>query len=326
MGESIAILYHSDMDGQVAAWVAINYLDSEPGADIHTFPVQYEVPLPEEFTSRQWSAIYILDFSLEPEVFDKMLEAHDGKLVMLDHHKSAAKKYGEHWKVDGLGEGDSIDPYIWAPDDDTKVVFHIGVAGCTMTEYYFQAQYGDEPSHEVSLPELVRYAADHDLWKFELPHSEEIRAAFRSYPMNLATCKMLADELQAAPGHLVEEGRAILRFKQQIVDTAVRHAEWVEMNGVRGLAAEMPVAGLISDVAGRLAEQEGAAFGCCWFKVSGKDDWVYSLRSRGDFDVSELASKMGGGGHAKAAGFNTLFNPFEFLTGEKFKPETVDQK
>jgi phosphoesterase RecJ-like protein len=83
------------------------------------------------------------------------------------------------------------------------------------------------------------------------------------------------------------------------------------------------VAGLISDVAGLLAEQDGASFGCCWFKVTASDDWVYSLRSRDDFDVSELASKAGGGGHARAAGFTSLHNPFEFLTGEKFKPAEV---
>ena len=33
--------------------------------------------------------------------------------------------------------------------------------------------------------------------------------------------------------------------------------------------------------------------------------WQYSLRSRSDFDVSEIAKKFGGGGHAKAAGFAT---------------------
>ncbi|NIV11578.1 MAG: bifunctional oligoribonuclease/PAP phosphatase NrnA, partial [Aliifodinibius sp.] len=30
---------------------------------------------------------------------------------------------------------------------------------------------------------------------------------------------------------------------------------------------------------------------------------VYSLRSRGDFDVSALAERFGGGGHKNAAGF-----------------------
>lgn len=315
MPKPIAILYHSDMDGLVAAWVATKYLDSEDVL-LELFPVQYEQPLPKEFTERQWDEIYILDFSLPIELFEVMLAEHAGKLVMLDHHKSAIETYGAHWKVDGIGE--TSDPYLWSPDDDTKVIFHNGVAGCTMTEYYFQGQYSDDPSKEVSLPKIVEYAADHDLWRFDLPNSKEIRAAFRSYPMNMATCQMLADKLQSNPSKLVAEGKAIVRFKNEIVATAVRHAEWIQIGGATGLAAEMPVAGLISDVAGELAEQEGAEFGCCWFKVAGSDDWVYSLRSRGELDVSQLAMQHGGGGHAKAAGFNTNTNPFGFLTGERF--------
>lgn len=37
---------------------------------------------------------------------------------------------------------------------------------------------------------------------------------------------------------------------------------------------------------------------------SGK--FQYSLRSRGDFDVSAIAKKFGGGGHKNAAGFNVV--------------------
>jgi len=34
-----------------------------------------------------------------------------------------------------------------------------------------------------------------------------------------------------------------------------------------------------------------------------KGRYQYNLRSRGDFDVSEVAKQFGGGGHAGAAGF-----------------------
>jgi nanoRNase/pAp phosphatase (c-di-AMP/oligoRNAs hydrolase) len=39
-----------------------------------------------------------------------------------------------------------------------------------------------------------------------------------------------------------------------------------------------------------------------WFQ-NAEGKYVYSLRSRHGFDVSELAKKFGGGGHAGAAGF-----------------------
>jgi len=37
----------------------------------------------------------------------------------------------------------------------------------------------------------------------------------------------------------------------------------------------------------------------------------YSLRSRGEVDVSEVAKRFGGGGHVKAAGFVSAKPPWE---------------
>jgi len=45
-----------------------------------------------------------------------------------------------------------------------------------------------------------------------------------------------------------------------------------------------------------------APFSVGWF-VRSDGLFQYSLRSRGDFDVSELAKLWGGGGHKAAAGF-----------------------
>ena len=48
------------------------------------------------------------------------------------------------------------------------------------------------------------------------------------------------------------------------------------------------------------------------FFVTQNGEVVYSLRSRGDFDVSKVAVELGGGGHHNAAGF-TIWKvlPFE---------------
>lgn len=317
MGEHIAILYHGDMDGLVAAWVTRHYLTG-PGVHIDTFPVQYDTPLPQKFTTHHWSAIYILDFALPPKVFDELASKHTGKLVMLDHHKTAAEAYEEHWKIDGVTAYNG--PFIWSPDETCKVVFHVGTAGCTMAELYFQGQYGeyeDPPSIPVILPKLVQYAADHDLWKFELPLSKEIRAAFHSYPMTLETCTALQLQLSRNFPQLAAEGAAILRTQQRIVDSAIANAEWIQLGDHRGLAVEMPVSGFISETAGKLSEEPGAAFGCCWFKVCGKPEWVYSLRSHTDFDVGQLAKSFHGGGHKAAAGFTSRRSPLDFLTMER---------
>lgn len=57
----------------------------------------------------------------------------------------------------------------------------------------------------------------------------------------------------------------------------------------------------VPDIAGELAKER--PFGACYFdRQDGKRQW--SLRSRdGGADVSEIAKRHGGGGHAQAAGF-----------------------
>ena len=58
----------------------------------------------------------------------------------------------------------------------------------------------------------------------------------------------------------------------------------------------------VSDVANTLCRKyPDAEFAACYFDLPGKRIW--SLRSIGDFDVSAVASKLGGGGHKNAAGF-----------------------
>lgn len=56
----------------------------------------------------------------------------------------------------------------------------------------------------------------------------------------------------------------------------------------------------ISELLDHLARNDTFAMG--WWQ-RGDGEFQYSLRSRGDFDVSELAKKYGGGGHKNAAGF-----------------------
>ena len=56
----------------------------------------------------------------------------------------------------------------------------------------------------------------------------------------------------------------------------------------------------ISELLGFLCNGETFAMG--WWQRS-DGSFSYGLRSRGDFDVSELAKRHGGGGHKNAAGF-----------------------
>lgn len=149
-------------------------------------------------------------------------------------------------------------------------------------------------------PWLVDYTEDRDLWRHALPETENINAALRSYPLDFA----LWDEFHGNMGQremFKREGAAIRRLERQMVETHVRHAREIEMDGHRILAVNATV--LFSEIAGELAKCR--PFGACYFdRFDGKRQW--SLRSDDNgVDVAAIAKLHGGGGHAHAAGFET---------------------
>lgn len=186
-------------------------------------------------------------------------------LTILDHHKSAQEALGDL-------------PYA---------VFDIHRSGAILAWEHFHP--GKEP------PALLRYVQDRDLWRFELPNSREVTAALSSYPMEFA----LWSRLDIAD--LARDGTAILRFRTQTVETMVSFARYGEVGGYR-----VPIVNATahwSDVGeAMLAKFPDASFVGAYFDdAEGYRRW--SLRSRPDFDVSEVAVRLGGGGHRQAAGF-----------------------
>ena len=264
------VLYHANCaDGFCAAWAAYGVL----GDGAEYAPAQYGEP-PPDVTGR---AVYILDFSYKADVLRQMIGQADS-LVLLDHHKTAEAE------LSGIaGE--------FADSPKCLIRFDMGKSGARLTWDYFYGLSG------MPTPWLVDYTEDRDLWLWKLPDSREISAALASIPFDFAAWNLLHDT--NARIRMVVEGVAILRYQQQQVESLAKHAREIELDGHKVLCVNTPV--LISEVAGKLAENR--PFGMTYFET-GDGKRVYSLRSReGGVDVSEVASKRGGGGHRNAAGY-----------------------
>ena len=273
------VIYHANCwDGFCAAWVARKAL-----GEIEAFP-GYDGSAPPAVAGR---VVYILDFSYPRDVMERI--ATDARrLVVLDHHKTAAEA------LDGLDQ----------PESGIDVWFDMAKSGGRLTWEWFTRCDGPSPS-DVFIPPspwLVDYTEDRDLWRHALPESENINAALRSYPLNFDLWDRLGNVADVINGtHLVQEGKAIRRAERQIVDTHVRNAREIEMDGHRVKAVNATV--LFSEIAGELAK--GRAFGACYFdRQDGRRQW--SLRSDAEgVDVSAIAKAHGGGGHRQAAGFES---------------------
>jgi len=272
------VVYHSPcLDGYTAAWAAwLKY----PDAEFH--PGVYGEP-PPDVTDRD---VYLLDFSYKRAVMLALMEtAH--RIVILDHHKSAEADLA------GLDEL----PHCKA---NVYVYFDMDKSGARLAWEYFHSK--------ETVPLLVRYVEDRDLWRFALQSSREVNAVLFSYDYDFATWNVLCARIERAAGFasLHDEGEAILRKQDKDVRELVaktRHtATFTRMNEAE--PAVVPAINLpyvfASDAGNLLAE--GAPFAAVYY-YDGKA-WNFSLRSKeGCADVSEIASLYGGGGHKHAAGF-----------------------
>ena len=148
--------------------------------------------------------------------------------------------------------------------------------------------------------EFIDYIQDRDLWRKALPYGDEFTIALRSYPQDF---EKWDDLIVDGVGRLFNEGRVIQRYYRLRVEELKRHAYKARLGGHDIWISNAPYFAA-SEVAGELCDRDGA-FGACYFEIEG-GRFQYSLRSRGDFDVSAVAKQFGGGGHKNAAGFNTV--------------------
>lgn len=267
------ILYHASCyDGFGAALAAFMKLGDD---DVEYVPVSFGMPTPELEIN---SLVYIVDFSYPIDVLDRLAHMMK-KVVVIDHHKTA--------------EADLRD---WPAD---LKIFDMSHSGAMLTWMYFNQPPAGGP---LMLPPLFfRYLEDRDLWRWELPNSRAFSAGLASHPYDMTTWEEFVLDGAAGVDRLVEEGEHILRYQANVVALHVAAARPREFDGRLVPIANASV--LMSEVGeALLLAYPNSPFSLTWFlNADGKVQ--YSLRSRPGFDVSVVAKRYGGGGHAQAAGF-----------------------
>lgn len=260
-------IYHGGCDdGFAAAWCVRKGLRGE----VDFFPGVYQKD-PPPHTGRD---VIFVDFSYKRPVLNAMARLSNSILI-LDHHKTAAEDLA-----------DLPPPKSGAV---MTALFDMERSGAAMAWDFFV---GD------ARPSFIEYIQDRDLWRKQLPQGDEFTIALRSYPQDFATWDAL---VAAGAPALIKEGYAIQRYYRLRVEELKRSAYAARIGHDRCYVANAPYFAA-SEVAGELSTSE--AFGACYFEAEG-GRWQYSLRSRGDIDVSAIARRYGGGGHKAAAGFSS---------------------
>ena len=210
--------------------------------------------------------IVIVDFSYARPILEEMARSA-ASLVVLDHHITAEKTLADL-------------PYAY---------FDLKKSGAVL---------GWEWAHDEPAPWLLRYIQDKDLWNWALPNSREISAALASYPFDFELWNSFQQQ------ELERDGRAILRYENELVTNLASLAILMQFEGVTVPAVHSPL--LTSQIGERLSARY--PFCLIWHDRDGRR--YYSMRSREDgADVGMIAASFGGGGHTHAAGFSIALLP-----------------
>lgn len=270
--KEILVVYHGHcMDGWTSAWTA--WLKFGDSADYQD--AHYPPTADFDVDGRE---VYFLDYCPSRE---KLIEfqGRAQSLKVIDHHKTAQE----------VCRGFDF------------ATFDMNRSGAGLT--------WDVLTDSAPRPRLVDYVEDRDLWNWKLPHSKEVNAFIQSMPRDdFNNWSALADLLEAALPAAIETGKALLRAEQINVDScknSVRHLTFcgydnvpvVNANGVN-----------ISALLNQLARKDYFAVG--WYQDE-NGHFRYSLRANGDFDLTKIAEKFGGGGHKLASGFKSERPPWE---------------
>lgn len=266
------VLYHGHNcpDGFAAALAAWLYFDGKAeflGLDHGDIKSVSDLP------ALQGRAVYILDFSFAPEIMQR-IDERVAKLVLLDHHKSAADKLSSFVCRNGI------------------VHFDMHKSGARLAwEYFLPGQ---------AIPDLVRFVEDRDIWVWQYPQSAGFLSALDMEAFEFERWRAIAAFDAAQLAAYVERGCAMDEKYKKLASLVAESAQAITFNGQSGLMVNAP--GIFHSLIGhRLSEQSGT-FALMW-SIDKTGVVKIGLRSQPGFDCIPLAESMHGGGHAQACGF-----------------------
>jgi hypothetical protein len=301
MSQPPLVIYHAPCyDGFTAAWAFHTLVMQSPlwNGPPEYVPAKYGDPPPDTMGRELW----VLDFSYPREIMKKMIIASK-RATICDHHKTA--------EADLKGLLDEIEEVAQRKPND-RIIFDMERSGAGITWDTLIAQYDRGRGYHKPGGRhwLVDYIEDRDLWKLALPNSKEVSAWIAAQPYTFEAWDALAtDGAESA----ALAGAAILKYMDNYGEKACDQAKVEDILGFVVPTMNLPYMNCSEHVGRLLEKNPQAPFAVGYFRrFDGR--WQFSLRSRPDFDVSNVAKAYGGGGHAQAAGFDVATLPWDIPT------------
>lgn len=267
------VIYHANCsDGLTAAWCFYR----QYGTDYEYFAGSYGDPVPDVYDRD----VYLVDFSYKRQTI-KDIAVFAKSITLIDHHKTA---------LDDLWDLPASLPNFSLANSST------GYSGAMLAWQFVK----EKEKHKRVTPQLLLHIQDRDLWKFELPNTAKLMFAVFNRDFDIKVYDKLMRASKRQIERLVEEG-SILEQKFNSDVSAIIGQCRREIRFESEVIPLINANGMYASEVGNRASV-GYPFAMVYFDTKSKRK--FSLRSqKGATDVSEIAMRYGGGGHANAAGF-----------------------
>jgi hypothetical protein len=275
-----ACVYHrSDLDGFCSAAIV---REACPEI-VELIPMEHGDPIPWDLL-QEMERVYVVDFSLAPfEESMQRLKAIVPEVIWIDHHKTAIDA-AQACNLDFPGKQ------------------ACGKAACELCwEYFFDGA--------VAMPKPVWLLGRYDVWDLNAdPRIEHfqlgMQAQEKANPLHPESEAFWTDVFFADSDFVdsrVYEGKSIMAHRQSTYRMYQQQAHTLRFEGANWVALNTQKTG--SKVFEGIYNPE-LHRGCIAYFRSPSGKWVVSLYSLDNLhDLSVIAKKHGGGGHASACGF-----------------------
>lgn len=279
---------------------------------------------------REIAKLFIPDATLIGWNFgDKPLEIPTSKLYVLDLPVDAV--FGFDYKVVGNQRGPQHPAgLIWIDHHKSSIESHPtdiagyridGVAACRLAWQWFKAELDESTlpviddyiNRNVQEPYSVRLAGEYDIWDKRDSNPDVFQFGLRARELTNEDWADLLLYDSSVVEKLLDDGIAIQKY-QRITDASVMKKSFlVKWEGLTFLTLNTARCNSLTFAAKDTPETgHDALLGFCH---NGKQ-WTVSMyhsNDRKDIDLSQIATKHGGGGHRGACGFTAKELPFNLI-------------
>ncbi len=279
----IVCLHHNDADGRASAAIVRYAL----GDDVLCYEMDYDGSIVPWNAIEDAERVIVVDFSLPREDMQRIADGRE--LIWIDHHKSALEELAD------VAAG-------WPGIRD------LNEAACVLTWRYF---FPDRP-----VPRAVVLIGDRDIWRW----AEQDTGAFNealfhrnTHADNDDLWRPLLEDDPDLLDELIREGRRLREIRlRQTKRQIERFGFEVQFEGYRTLAINLRGNGDLGEQIRAL----GYEIGYCYMdRVEGGRLMTSVTLYSNQVDVSVIAQRFGGGGHAGAAGFSFPRGEWPFPPG-----------